>query len=156
MGEFSKELCGGCHVRNTQEIGLFKIVSEESIGSGIRRITAKTGLSAYHDFLAYQDQLETIANLYKSNSTFKIEERVNLSLVDLSDTKQQRDQSKALFVAYCGPTLIKAGLKAGDLVKEAALLTQGNGGGRPDFAQAGGKDVSKLSDAIEIIRRKVM
>jgi len=66
------------------------------------------------------------------------------------------DQSKALFVAYCGPTVIKAGFKAGDLVKEAAVLTLGNGGGRPDFAQAGGKDVSKLNDAIEIIRKKIM
>ena len=66
------------------------------------------------------------------------------------------DQSKALFVAYCGPCVIKLGYKAGDLVKEAAVLTQGNGGGRPDFAQAGGKDVSKLSDAIELIRKKLM
>jgi alanyl-tRNA synthetase len=216
MGEFSKELCGGCHVRNTQEMGLFKIVSEESIGSGIRRITAKTGLSAYHDFLSYQEQLETIASLFKANSIHKIEERVNLSLEDLNDTKQQlgqakqklanmeskllknefvdhnglsilikridqnadhlrllieslkkdhpesliffasSDQSKALFVAYCGPSIIKAGYKAGDLVKEAAVLTQGNGGGRPDFAQAGGKEVSKLNDAIELIRKKVM
>ncbi len=65
------------------------------------------------------------------------------------------DQSKALFVAYCGPSVIKAGFKAGDLVKEAAVLTQGNGGGRPDFAQAGGKDVSKLNDAIELIRKKL-
>ena len=50
------------------------------------------------------------------------------------------DQSKALFVAYCGPSVIKAGFKAGDLVKEAAVLTQGNGGGRPDFAQAERRD----------------
>lgn len=216
MGDFSKELCGGCHVRNTQEMGLFKIVSEESIGSGIRRITAKTGLSAYHDFLAYQNQLETIAQFYKANSIHKIEDRVNLSLEELSETKQQlgqakqkvanmeakllktefvehngiqvlikridqnadhlrllveglkkempesviffasNDQSKALFVSYCGPSVIKAGYKAGDLVKEAAVLTQGNGGGRPDFAQAGGKDVSKLNDAIELIRKKLM
>jgi len=216
MGDFSKELCGGCHVRNTQEMGLFKIVSEESIGSGIRRITAKTGLSAYHDFLTYQNQLENIATFYKANSIHKIEDRVNLSLEELSETKQQlgqakqklanmeakllktefvehngiqvlikridqnadhlrllveglkkempesliffasSDQSKALFVAYCGQSVVKSGVKAGDLVKEAAVLTQGNGGGRPDFAQAGGKDVSKLNDAIELIRKKLM
>ena len=216
MGDFSKELCGGCHVRNTQEMGLFKIVSEESIGSGIRRITAKTGLSAYYDFLAYQNQLETIAQFYKANSIHKIEDRVNLSLEELSETKQQlgqakqklanmeakllktefvehngiqvlikridqnadhlrllieglkkqmpesliffasSDQSKALFVAYCGQSVVKSGYKAGELVKEAAVLTQGNGGGRPDFAQAGGKDVSKLNDAIELIRKKLM
>ena len=59
-------------------------------------------------------------------------------------------------MAYCGQSVVKSGYKAGDLVKEAAVLTQGNGGGRPDFAQAGGKDVSKLNDAIELIRKKLM
>ena len=216
MGDVSKELCGGCHVNNTQELGLFKLVSEESIGSGIRRITARTGAHAYQDFVAYQDQLETIASYYKANSIHNIENRVEHGLLELSETKQalgqakqklaaleakvlshefvkkegyevlvkridqnsdhlrllieslkkenpnriiflvSNDQGKALFVAYVGPELNKKGIKAGDLVKEAAVMTSGNGGGRPDFAQAGGKDVSKLGDALQMITQKLI
>ena len=216
MGDVSNELCGGCHVHNTQEVGLFKIVSEESIGSGIRRITAKTGAQAYHDFVAYQTQLETIASYYKANSIHNIEDRVEHGLIELSDTKQalgqakqklavleakvlnhefvekndyqvlvkridqssdhlkllienlkkenmkriiflaSSDQDKALFVAYVSPELNKLGFKAGDLVKEAAVLCAGNGGGRPDFAQAGGKDVSKLGEALQMIAQKLI
>lgn len=216
MGDVSKELCGGCHVNNTQELGLFKIVSEESIGSGIRRITARTGAQAYQDFVAYQNQLETIASYYKANSIHNIEDRVENGLNELSETKQalgqakqklavleakvlshefvekegvqvlikridqnsdhlkllienlkkdhpkriiflaSSDQDKALFVAYVSPELNKQGIKAGDLVKEAAVLCSGNGGGRPDFAQAGGKDVSKLGDALQMIAKKLI
>ncbi len=216
MGDVSKELCGGCHVNNTQELGLFKIVSEESIGSGIRRITARTGAHAYQDFVSYQTQLETIASYYKANSIHNIEDRVEHGLIELSETKQalgqakqklavleakvlnhefvdkegyqvlvkridqnsdhlkllienlkkenskriiflaSSDQDKALFVAYVSPELNKQGIKAGDLVKEAAVLCAGNGGGRPDFAQAGGKDVSKLGDALQMIAQKLI
>lgn len=213
MGNESMELCGGCHVDNTQEIGLFKIVSEESIGSGIRRIVGKTGFSAYEDFLAYQKQLEEIATYYKANSINAIENRVQLSLKENTQLKQDcgqlkqklaAAQSKALlskmvdkagfkqlvmridteanelrllvenikaevpnsfvllggafegkvaFVAYCGKEAQAAQLKAGDVVKKVASLTQGNGGGRPDFAQAGGKDVSKLDEALNLFKQ---
>lgn len=212
MGEISKELCGGTHVANTQEIGLFKIISEESIGSGIRRITAKTGLAAYHDFLALQTQLEKIASLYKANTTFNIEERVALSLKESVETKAELgqtkaklaaveakalllsavekeglshivtrvdkdaqsvklmveqikverpesfvlvasvDQDKLSFVVYCGPQAQALGYKAGDIAKQVATITGGNGGGRPDFAQSGGKDLSKLQEALDRYR----
>lgn len=212
MGDVSMELCGGCHVDNTAEIGLFKLVSEESIGSGIRRIVGKTGYSAYVDFLAYQKQLETIASYYKANTILNVENRVTLSLKentvlrqDLGQLKQQlaSSESKALldkmvdagsyqqliarvdmnaadlkllaenlkasapnsfillggvaedkvaFVAYCGPSVIQSGIKAGDVVKKVASLCDGNGGGRPDFAQAGGKDGSKLEEALNLYR----
>jgi alanyl-tRNA synthetase len=204
MGSVSKELCGGTHVNNTQEIGVFKIVSEESIGSGIRRLTSKTQGDAYADFVAYQDQLERIAALYKANSINAIENRVEHSLkevnelrADLAALKQQMamlearslsaqvkqgahcdvlvarvDQDanalkllaeslkphvadglivlggavgeKVFFVAISGTKAIAAGLKAGEIVKTLAQKTGGNGGGRPDFAQAGGKDVEAL------------
>jgi alanyl-tRNA synthetase len=204
MGSVSKELCGGCHVSNTGEIGIFKIVSEESIGSGIRRLTTKTQNAAYSDFVAYQVQLETIAKMYKATSFMGIEERIDLSLKENVSLKQELGQlkqhlasmeakvlsssivstpdfevlikridkdasnlklmieslkplvhegfiflagvyeDKVNFVAFCGTKAIAKGLKAGDVVKTMAAQTGGNGGGRPDFAQAGGKDASQL------------
>ena len=209
MGDVSKELCGGCHVSNTGEIGVFKIVSEESIGSGIRRLTTKTQNAAYLDFVTYQHQLETIAKLYKANSFGGIEERVELSLKENTALKQELGQlkqhlaameakvlsasiiagkdfdvlvsrvdkdaanlklmieslkpliheglillagtsdDKVNFVAFCGTKAIAKGYKAGDLVKALASQTGGNGGGRPDFAQAGGKDASRLNELLK-------
>jgi len=208
MGDVSKELCGGCHVSNTGEIGVFKIVSEESIGSGIRRLTTKTQNAAYLDFVSYQRQLEEIARLYKANSFGGIEERVELSLKENVALKQELGQlkshlasmeakvlstsiisgkdfdvlvarvdhdaanlklmieslkpiikeglillagtndDKVNFVAFCGTKAIAKGYKAGDLVKTMASQSGGNGGGRPDFAQAGGKDASRLNDLL--------
>lgn len=212
MGSVSKELCGGTHVSNTADIGLFKLVSEESIGSGIRRIVGKTGYAAYQDFIAYQHQLETIADFYKANSILGIEHRVQGSLSELASVKQDLGQAKqklaaaeskvlatqllekdglkrlvarvdtdgtalrllveqlkvehpdsfillggsdgekAMFVVYCGPLAQSKGLKAGDVAKQVALVTQGNGGGRPDFAQSGGKDVEKINEALNLFR----
>lgn len=215
MGNFSKELCGGTHVSNTQALGVFKIVSEESIGSGIRRIVWRTGEAAYQEFIAFQHQLEKIAQLLKSNSIHHIENRVELALEEaqalrhtlasahqkLAELEAKRlieqiksngsfdyliervdqsaehlnlivekvkrmmpdalvflassQQNKALFVAYVGPKAQSLGFKAGALVQEAAALCLGKGGGRPDFAQAGGKDASKLNEALNLIRTKL-
>ena len=212
MGSLSKELCGGCHVSNTADIGVFKLISEESIGSGIRRIVGKTGYAAYWDFVGYQNQLETIAEFYKANSIGGIEHRVQLSLTELANVKQELGQAKqklaaaeskslsqqfvekdglkrlvarvdtdgtalrllveqlklehpesfillggsdgekALFVVYCGPKAQAQGFKAGDVAKQVAQITQGNGGGRPDFAQSGGKDLTKLNEALQAFR----
>lgn len=212
MGSISKELCGGIHVLNTAEIGSFKLISEESIGSGIRRIVGKTGFAAYEENLAMQTQLETIANLYKANSSSGIERRVSQSLKENSSLKQEivklsqkmaqaqsqslwmnsfdkeglqclverydgdahqiklmvetlkaqapnafillggQENDKLSFVCYASSLAISRGLKAGEVVKKVATLTQGNGGGRPDFAQAGGKDISQLDSALNLYR----
>jgi alanyl-tRNA synthetase len=214
MGSVSKELCGGCHVSNTGEIGVFKIVSEESIGSGIRRLTTKTQNAAYSDFVAYQVQLETIAKMYKATSFMGIEERIDLSLKENVSLKQELGQlkqhlasmeakvlsssivstpdfevlikridkdasnlklmieslkplvhegfiflagvyeDKVNFVAFCGTKAIAQGIKAGDVVKTMAAQTGGNGGGRPDFAQAGGKDASQLDALLKELSSK--
>lgn len=216
MGDVSMELCGGTHVSNTSEIGVFKIDSEESIGSGIRRITTKTQLKAYQDFVAMQDQLESIAQMVRMQSTVNLENKVSAMLEDAANTKRELDRltakvlqmkaqelslkavevgglnvllsaveetdthglktlseslkrlipdgliflwlketDKVTFVVSCSPKAIASGYKAGELAKEAALITGGNGGGRPDFAQSGGKEVSKVSSAVETIRLKL-
>ena len=216
MGDVSMELCGGTHVSNTSEIGVFKIDSEESIGSGIRRITTKTQLKAYQDFVAMQDQLESIAQMVRMQSTVNLENKISAMLEDAANTKRELDRltakvlqmkaqelslkavevgdlnvllsaveetdthglktlseslkrlipdgliflwlketDKVTFVVSCSPKAIASGYKAGELAKEAALITGGNGGGRPDFAQSGGKEVSKVSSAVETIRLKL-
>jgi alanyl-tRNA synthetase len=215
MGDISKELCGGCHVSNTQEVGVFKIDSEESIGSGIRRITTKTGLAAYNDFVGYKTQLKTIAEIYKTTSVVSIEDRVRLSVEEVGELRKELGNAnlklavatadeqlqyvkdyhgmdalivridgdadrlkamvehlkkkvseglvvvagvsgdKAVFVVAAGKTAQERGFKAGDVAKQLAVMTQGNGGGRPEFAQSGGKDIAKLDEALDALRIKL-
>ena len=88
MGEVSMELCGGTHVANTQEIGIYKIVAEESIGSGIRRITARTKMAAYQDFCNIQNTLSTIAGIMKMNSTNQVDEKVAQLLKENSQIRK--------------------------------------------------------------------
>ncbi|TDF97692.1 alanine--tRNA ligase [Paenibacillus piri] len=209
VGDYSLELCGGCHVGNTSQIGLFKLVSESGIGSGVRRIEAVTGRNAY----LYLDQqlqlLHDAAGLLKSNiqdvpkrieslfGQMKEQGRENESLkaklgaieagslsdqlkhvegvpvlaaqVSAGDMESLRgivDQMKAKLgsavivlgavaddkvnlVAAVTPDLTAKGYHAGKLIKEAAAVVGGSGGGRPDMAQAGGKDAGKLQDALK-------
>ncbi|MGX8851752.1 alanine--tRNA ligase [Amedibacillus sp. YH-ame10] len=213
MGDVSKEFCGGCHVHNTQEIGVCKIVSEESIGSGIRRITAKTGFEAYQEFHALDHTLHEIAADLKMNGITNIENRVvqvldeNAQLkkeiaalqasmfalkandlqthiqsmngkevlierMDGVDANALKDivtnlkakydnlvvflggivDDKVVFVAGAGKEAVSTGVKCGDLVREAALICDGKGGGRPDLAQSGAKDTSKIEDAFAFIK----
>jgi alanyl-tRNA synthetase len=208
VGSYSLELCGGCHVANTSQIGLFKIVSESGIGSGVRRIEAVTGRNAY----VYVDQqlqlLRDSSSLLKSNipdvpkrieglfAQMKELSRENESLkaklgkieagslsdqlkqiqgvpvlaaqVSAGDMESLRsivDQMKVKLgtaiivlgavsddkvnlVAAVSPDLVAQGYHAGKLIKETAAIIGGSGGGRPDMAQAGGKDASKLPEAL--------
>lgn len=212
MGEFSKELCGGTHVANTSEVGIFKIISEESIGSGIRRITSKTNFKAYEEYLSLQQLLESLAVDLRVNSITKVSEKLQQVLKENSDLNKEiselkdklsafasenlvneyveadglkiiiskvdvdnselktlaqtlveklkdgvafiytADEGKILFTAACSKSAIAKGIKASDLVKSAAVICGGNGGGRPDLASAGGKDTSNLTEAINKIK----
>lgn len=209
VGDYSLELCGGCHVRNTSQIGLFKLVSESGIGSGVRRIEAVTGRNAYNYL---DDQLSLlkgaaaqlkcgVADVPKRIEAVQGEvrqlQRENESLqgklsrleaadlvgqaktvggvtllavqvnADSMDTlRGVADELKAklgsavlvlgaiaedkvnFVVAVTTPNLIAEGLHAGKLIKEIAAICGGGGGGKPELAQAGGKDPSKLAEAL--------
>ncbi len=217
MGDVSIELCGGTHVSNTQEIGVFKIVSEESIGSGVRRITFVTKAKAYEDFLVYEDTLRSMAaslnlvgisnleaklaglleekdrlqqklsqqsaKLLTANADELLQDKVLVdnglniickvmedldgaalkTIIDRLKTKMEdgvvflasKQQDKLVFVVYCSKKANELGFKAGQIAKEAAVITAGNGGGRDDVAQSGGKDVSKLDDAMQLVKTKL-
>ena len=216
MGNVSKELCGGTHASNTGDLGVFKILSEESIGSGIRRITSITKMAAYDSFKAEQDYLNETASLLKLKNYKSLKERIQqlidenaelkaknaqvaqqalLSSVDEQlknaqpcnglntlfltvsnmDSSKMKDyaellrnklengfvflsnveEEKVTFVCACSKAAIEKGIKAGDIVKQAAELTGGKGGGRPDMAQSGGKDTSKVEEAIATIKQKL-
>lgn len=210
VGSYSLELCGGCHVSNTAEIGLFKLVSESGIGSGVRRIEAVTGQGAYLFMDGQLELLKQSAALLKSNvsdvpkriealhSQLKDLARENESLqsklsaieageltdrvIEVGNTKLLSVQvqassmdalrgladelkvklpdtvlvlgasveDKVSFVVVVPQEEVKRGLHAGKLVKEVAAVCGGGGGGRPDMAQAGGKDISKLEEALKL------
>ncbi|WDL96307.1 alanine--tRNA ligase [Alicyclobacillus sp. ALC3] len=208
-GDYSVELCGGCHVPRTGVIGLFQIVSETGIGSGVRRIEAVTGRFAYEHVLERENMMKSAASLLKTASAEELVGRIERLLDDmrqlerdlesargrllhakavelleqvettvgipmlaaiiedadadalrqLTDELRVKLQSyvlvlgsatndKVTLVAAVSSDLQKQGLHAGQLVKEVAAVTGGGGGGRPDLAQAGGRDAAKLPEAI--------
>ena len=213
--DFSIEFCGGTHVSNSGELGLFKIVSESSVASGVRRITALTGTNLLSYLNDNESTVKTVASILKTSDN-EVEDRVNAIVaenkdkdkeiqklnaemtklksadmfskpVDIDglelyiakvegttpdalrsmgdDLKSKSDNvvaviagingDKANLVAVCGKNAIAKGVKAGDLVREIAKLAGGGGGGRPDSAMAGAKDLSKLDDAMSAVENTV-
>ncbi|MBR3352679.1 MAG: alanine--tRNA ligase [Erysipelotrichaceae bacterium] len=212
MGDASKEFCGGTHVANTAQIGVFKIISEESIGSGIRRITSKTSFAAYEEFEKQQQMLEEIARMLKVTSIGGVVNKVaqlagentelsrtigqlktqltNAQSADmaknaekigdlnvlitkadvetgelkgLAETLNSKlengvvlvygvSDGKVVFASACSKAAIAKGITASNIVKTAAQACGGNGGGRPDLASAGGKDASRISEALRLVK----
>jgi alanyl-tRNA synthetase len=208
VGDYSLELCGGCHVQNTGQIGLFKIISESGIGSGVRRIEAVSGRGAY-EFLDQQLQLlKEAAGMLKSNVQ-DVPKRLESSLQQMKELSRENESlrsklgrieagsltdqvkqvagvnllaaqvnagdmdslrnivdemksklgsavivlgassdDKVNLVAAVTPDLVAKGFHAGKIIKEVASQCGGSGGGRPDMAQAGGKDAAKLATAL--------
>ena len=212
MGDFSTELCGGCHVKNTSDIQMIKITSESGIAAGVRRIEAITGNSVYKYMTELEAREVEYARLLKSktsNISSRIEELLNKNLnlekevkelhslkegqmaSEINSEIEQKEgynllvkkfdnlpmeelrnisdklkdlnddlvivfasvvEGKLLFLSSVSKNLIKKGYNAGQIVKFVAQATGGNGGGRPDFASAGGKDISLLDKALEEVK----
>ena len=208
MGNYSIELCGGTHLNNTAKVGPFRIESEASVASGVRRIEAITGKACLAEMevarqrvynacailktkpadLAnkLESQVEEIKALKKAIESFKAKENAgaadrflvgantigglkvftaNIPNADAGKLRQMGDTlrdkapnvvavlstvagDKVTFLAICGKEAIAKGMKAGELVKLVCSACGGSGGGKPDSAMGGGKDITKVDDAL--------
>lgn len=211
IGDYSLELCGGTHTTATGEIGIFIIESEASVAAGVRRISARSGHSAYlqinkgrlvlseigdmlrADISDLPGRVENIQQstrlLEKKLETLQVKEVISGvedylshakeirgvkviariedglsagSLRQLTDVLKKKMKSgivvlgtaadgKVLLNTGVTDDLTKQGWHAGKLIKEVASIVGGSGGGRADFAQAGGKNVHRLKDAMESV-----
>ena len=208
IDDYSKELCGGCHVNNSSEVLIFKIIQESSAASGIRRIEAITGKKVYeylNDNLELIDELSRklktnsnniLSRIDSLNSEIKnlkeevqklknfndkdiyknienevedingvnllvhkfededldtlrnFEQKVKSKYKDIIIVFATINNNKIVFTTSVSDSLTDR-YNAGKIVKEISKITGGNGGGKKNFAQAGGKDLSKLDEALE-------
>ena len=211
MGDYSIELCGGTHLNNTAKVGPFRIESEASVASGVRRIEAITGKACLAEMevtrqrvynacailktkpaelaTKLENQVEEIKALKKAIESFKAKENAgaadrflvganeigglkvftaNIPDADAGKLRQMGDTlrdkapnvvavlstvagDKITFLAICGKEAIAKGMKAGELVKLVCSACGGSGGGKPDSAMGGGKDATKLDDALAMV-----
>jgi alanyl-tRNA synthetase len=194
MGDVSIELCGGTHVNNTSEIGLFMITKESGVSAGVRRIEAICSQSAIAEVNALRESINEIKTALKNQNPIagisKLKEEIKslkselktalsstkkeltateikgtnviVDEVEAGDIKELIDEAKnkypniaiMLFQKKGDKVMIACGsketsIKAGNWIKEIAPVLGGGGGGRADFAQAGGKDISKIAEAKE-------
>jgi alanyl-tRNA synthetase len=208
VGDYSRELCGGTHLRNTSEVGLFRILQETGVASGVRRIEAVAGWAAYRWACRQAELLQTTAQKLRAPSE-EVPARVERLLQQLRDLERQlatlqqglgaAELERALERAreVCGVRVVSARfdglreqalralgdqlrdrlrsgavvlgsaldgrvalvamvtrdlthrLKAHELIQPVAELVEGRGGGRPELAQAGGRNPDRLDEALE-------
>ena len=208
MGEFSKELCGGTHVKNTAEIKNFKLLSESGVAAGVRRIEALTGDAVIAYYKKIEDEMAEAAAMLKTNTPNVLDKIAALQAelkaalsecealksklakdalgdvmdqvknikgvkllaskmegVDMNGLRELGDQlkeklgegvvvlasvvdGKVNLMATATDGAMKSGAHAGNLIKGIAALVGGGGGGRPNMAQAGGKNPAGVDDAL--------
>lgn len=217
IDDYSIELCGGTHVKNTSDIGLFKITTESGIGAGVRRIVARTSEGAMK---WVEDQLEILsetAQLTKAQTIERVTERVKSLFSELQELRRENEslyarlaneQASNLFdhpetigdftiiaeqveakdmdqlrqmadkwkennssdilvlalalddkvnmLTAMNDKALSSGLKAGDLIKKIAPKIGGGGGGRPEMAQAGGKNPAGIQEALKAAKEWLM
>jgi len=211
MGGYSIELCGGTHLDNTAKVGPFRIISEGSVASGVRRIEAITGKKLLDEMdktnalvletcamvkakpadlqARLQAQLDEVKELKRTIEQYKAKEAAGevdrflfgahnvaglkvLTVIvpsadagklrQMGDLLRDKDASvvavlatvngdKPTFLAVCGKEAVAKGVKAGELVKLVCTTCGGSGGGKPDSAMGGGKDVLKVDDALAMV-----
>ena len=212
MGEFSKELCGGTHVKATGMIGSFKILSESGVAAGVRRIEAVTGSNVTAYYQKLEEQLHEAARVLKTSPASLVERCEHLMAemkalqsenealkskaakdalgdvmdqvqevkgvkllaaradgVDMNGLRELGDQlkeklgdgvivlaseqdGKVSLVAMATDAAVKQGAHAGNLIKGIAGKVGGGGGGRPNMAQAGGKNAAGIDAAISEVK----
>lgn len=209
MGDYSLELCGGSHIKNTAEAGLFKLLSESGIGAGLRRIEGVTGDGVLQYISEKESVIEDVSAVlktsarevvrraegvvrelkeaekeiaalqtklarYESQSILDGVREINgvkalAAKVDAPDMDALRNmgdmlkdklgsgvvvlgsvnEDKVNFIVMATKDVLEKGVHAGNIIREVAKVAGGGGGGRPDMAQAGGKDASKIGDALD-------
>lgn len=215
VGSYSMEFCGGTHLDNSSEIGVFKITSESSVASGVRRIEAVTGMRAFQEFQKLEKYFDSLASILKTTpqelpvKIKKLSEKIRnlerevtklktkvaagggggdyMSQVkevkgirllafetEVDDPKAMREFSdqvknrlgsgiavigskvggRVSLIVTVSPDLIKK-YHAGKIIGEIAKIVGGKGGGRPDMAQAGGKDPEKLEEALKKVEKLI-
>lgn len=212
IGDFSMELCGGCHVQNASQIGLVKIISESGIAAGVRRIEAITGTGVYDYLSDIENKVKHVASIVKGTvedvdtkvealvsevkhlnkdiekmksqaASQGLEDIINnateingilvvtakLKGVQPNNLRELADKisnkvdgvialasdngEKVALLAMASESAITKGAHAGNIIKQVAKITGGGGGGRPNMAQAGGKDSSKIDEALQTVNK---
>jgi alanyl-tRNA synthetase len=215
VGDFSRELCGGTHAHRTSDVGICVLLGESSVGAGLRRIEAVTGLGALAWVRQRDQALASAAEMLRARPE-EVPERINHLLRDLREAEKRArevharsasgmledlvaavrqvddlrliaehvaslppqalrdladaaiaklgtgvvvlattDGDKVPIVAKASKDWVERGVHAGNLLREVARVTGGSGGGRPDFAQGGGRDARKIDQALASVEQLV-
>jgi alanyl-tRNA synthetase len=139
-GDYSIELCGGCHVKSTAEIGLFKIVSESGIGAGVRRIEAVTGRHAYEYVRTQEQLLEQAADLLKANRA-ELPHRLEAVLANIKELNKEIESLKGKLAAVEAQSLTDQIVTVGDIPVLAAEVK--------------GMDMEALRSVVDSLRNKI-